>query len=132
MDLATMPAGEEIDRLVAEKVMGWLVHPRDTANYVLPVWGEHFVKSYRFMASTCCSDRWAPSTKIADAWRVVEHMRTVRPPERPALWWNYTAGAFVTVPGFDQHLGRIMHDDPAAFPLAICRASLQVVTGWGL
>lgn len=115
---------EEIDRQVAEQVMGWVIHPRDTANYVLPIWGEHFVKSYKFMASTCCSDRWAPSTNITHAWAVVAHMESVgwsfgihndhQP--KPTNWpWGWVAD-----------FGDFCAEADTA-PMAICLAALKAV-----
>ena len=52
-----MKLGPELDRLIAEKVMGW---PADE-------WHQS------------CNDctKWSPSTNIAHAWEVVEKLRNI-------------------------------------------------------
>lgn len=61
--------GEELDRIVAEKIMGWLPHSRNTAFFV-----------QANVANKVCNqvmavvDEWKPSVNIKDAWIVVEKM----------------------------------------------------------
>lgn len=50
----------ELDALVAEKVMGWRIHHRNTAHYVLPG-----MRDYKVQALV---SEWHPSTDIAAAW----------------------------------------------------------------
>lgn len=115
--------GRALDDLVAEKVMGWKVHPRNTAHWMR---AQDDMVEYRPVASTCGSDRFAPSRNITDAWRVVEHMAAIE--QRNAIWWNCTAGAFVCIDIGDElpkSLARIMFDCPDKMPLAICLAALE-------
>lgn len=62
--MTDLPAGPELDRLVAEKVMGW------TSD--CGVWNCHrqWHASHDILART--TDGWRPSTNIAHAWEVVE------------------------------------------------------------
>jgi hypothetical protein len=69
----TMTAGEVLDAAIAERVMGWRVHFRNTAWWVDAAEANGITTKVR--ASTCSTDRWSPSTRLADAWRVVEAMR---------------------------------------------------------
>lgn len=59
-----LPAGKELDRLVAEQVMGW----RRTTNdeWLLP-------KEKR---PTIHAGNWCPSTEMAYAWQVVDWFAT--------------------------------------------------------
>jgi hypothetical protein len=114
---------EEIDTLIATKVMGWVVHPRNTAHWMR---AEDDPVGYRPVGHTCCSDRFAPSRNIAHAWQVVQHMANIE--QRDAKWWNMTAGAFICIDiddGLPKSLGRIMFDCPHMMPLAICLAALE-------
>lgn len=62
---------DDIDNLIATKIMGWVVHPRNTVHWMSA--GDNQI-NYKIMGSTCCSDKFQPSRKLADAWRVVEHI----------------------------------------------------------
>lgn len=55
----------EIDRLIAEKVMGWEVGEFPNIN-VIEAYSPHGVLQI--------SDDWSPSTDIQDAWYVVEEL----------------------------------------------------------
>lgn len=72
-DILKMQPGPEMDALVAEKVMGWLPHFRNTAFYV-ETENEGKVIDHH----VCAVDMWRPSTSIADAWKVVDHLRELR------------------------------------------------------
>lgn len=116
---ADMPAGPEMDRLVAEKVMGWAIkrhyqpegmifHAReDDAIFV-----DGKMKWW--------ANAWSPSTNIAHAWGVVEKMRQLSwkafqlsSHDEGQRW-----GAIFMSGGME---ARKVADTA---PLAICRASL--------
>lgn len=63
-----MDPGRELNTLVAKKVMGWKVHSRDIAQYMLATDDE---SSYQPVANV---REWNPSECIADAWVVVEKL----------------------------------------------------------
>ena len=67
IDVAQMPAGKEMDSLIAERVMGWAKHPHvDSPTY----WWEGPMKSYLI-------DNLPPfSSDIADAWQVFGEMES--------------------------------------------------------
>jgi hypothetical protein len=58
-----MPAGRELDELVAEQVMGWQTSISWGGSY----WIDGFVVEREKV-------KWNPSTDIAAAWEVVEKM----------------------------------------------------------
>ncbi len=105
--LRTMPPGVDIDRLVAKFVMGWDWQGNRAKIAKPPVDGWE---------QTCWFE-FKPSTRIADAWMVVERIKSWEPnidyiAERPG-WVVF----------FDQMTGDwSAHADTA--PLAICRAVL--------
>lgn len=72
-DIDAMPAGPEMDALVAEKVMGWEVHPRNTAHWRRK--GDDGC-DYRVMGDV---GDWRPSRDIAAAWEVVEKTKHLVP-----------------------------------------------------
>jgi hypothetical protein len=63
----------DIDSVIATKIMGWVVHPQNT---------EHWMRAtddpvgYRRMGSTCQPFKFSPSQNIDDAWQVIEHIST--------------------------------------------------------
>lgn len=58
----------EIDALIAEKVMGWRIHPRNTAHYMHK---DDDAIGYRVVA---IAGDWLPSTDISAAWQVAERL----------------------------------------------------------
>jgi hypothetical protein len=82
IDYATMPAGAEIDALVATRVMGWPTIGMNTpfreagnAHGVVVREDDGWLKPMRFarVGDACpLDDSWRPSTDIAAAWQVVE------------------------------------------------------------
>lgn len=58
--IRTMPAGPELDRIAAEKVMGW----RQAPDY-LSAWDNG--------TRTVHKNGWDPSTNVAHAWDLIEH-----------------------------------------------------------
>ena len=99
MNIDEMPAGTEMDRCVAEKVMGW-----DPSEW-------HQGQDCR---------RWKPSNDIAHAWEVVEKIR-----DRYAV----SLHAGILPSGFTPYAAMVKgiksYADTA--PLAICRAVLKAV-----
>ena len=110
----TMPAGREMDALVAERVMGWY--------RVGAMWckgANSFAAQAEEVAG--CPKIWTPSTDIAAAWEVVEKLRE-------KAWVSVTSGKTgnpcyceVDVVG-----GEIWHVTADTAPLAICRAALKL------
>jgi hypothetical protein len=109
----------KIDALVAEKVMGWRVHHRNTAWWVKAEEENSAVSRPIAFVGT-----WAPSEDIADAWEVVEKMRGSV--HDISVGWHdnkYTAVITVVIDtkcGFDQFQASA---DTA--PMAICLAALK-------
>jgi len=109
MTIDEMPAGQEMDALVAEKVMG--------------------VKCYCPPKEDCLCHSWSPaySTDIAAAWGVVEYIRTAtRAVNVRTLFAStgpdrYDCGIYDEVPGLDIWV------EADTAPLAICRAALHAV-----
>ncbi len=61
-----MPAGPELDQLVAEKIMGWeIASTKASYRHASPDGGRDTI----IMAHEFC-----PSGNIAHAWRVIEHV----------------------------------------------------------
>lgn len=70
-EIRNMPAGREMDALVAERVMGW--HKEETG--IMPRWADkdgHFV--HYVLDDFDGNSGWFPSDDIAAAWEVVEKM----------------------------------------------------------
>jgi hypothetical protein len=64
---------DDIDTIIATKIMGWVVHPRDTGNWVKSCDDQI---GYKVMGSTCFPFKFSPSQNIDDAWQVIEHIST--------------------------------------------------------
>jgi hypothetical protein len=111
----------EIDRLVAEKVMGWKADFRDDVYENSP---------RRWLVSG-----WRPSTDIAAAWEVVEKLSPGRPfvlQIRNTMMGGFQVRASWTdteiVNTYDADFGGRMRVDQATAataPLAICLAALR-------
>lgn len=121
----SMEAGPELDRLVAERVMGWWIGDCEAHFLVESV--ESFPAYLRGSKKWDARDRvyrspahnsefWSPSTSIADAWEVVEKMDTgnsFQLSTRFTDWWaSFTISTNVSA---------------STAPLAICRAALLAV-----
>lgn len=61
---------KELNHLVADKVMGWATHCRNTVHWTLKEKANDV--GYPVLSETGV---WAPAFKIEDAWMVVEKMR---------------------------------------------------------
>jgi hypothetical protein len=60
----------KLDRLVAERVMNWRTHTRNTAWWVDADVENGLVPSGGVRGLTSGMDRWSPSTSIKTAWEV--------------------------------------------------------------
>ena len=135
-----MEAGRELDALVAEKVMGgYVVNPDAMANvgeiwyWLHPKDGVLCGMPYKVGKMKKWDHqwhRWKPSTDIAAAWQVVEHMRANVPDYRALRMESVPLGYTVA---FYSHKNRL--DRIGAFvaaetaPCAICLAALKAVGG---
>jgi hypothetical protein len=107
-DFDSMPAGAEMDSLVAERVMGWRY--------------EHH--SYWGKGSTVIFD---PSRSISDAWRVVEHAQTLSVGGqriRTVVIEMEKGIATVRLDTYSETAGWAVAESA---PLAICRAALKAL-----
>ena len=127
MKIDEIPAGREMDALIAEKVMGWKPVP---INHWLPegkgrgdkpcLWLFNHHPQYGEQTRSMCDFR--PSTDISAAWEVAERI--------------YQKGAQFSVKigrpgGWRAWVGLNVGSDAVAptAPLAICRAALKTVLG---
>ncbi len=110
-----MPAGGEMDCLIAEKVMGWwleahMCNPPIPVAYMNPKDRAWYRKA----------EDWAPSTNIAHAWEVVERMIV--------LGKMFSMGSH----GHDNEDWSAIFGSIGGYadtaPLAICRAALKAVS----
>lgn len=112
-----LPAGRELDALVAEKVMGW----RRVDDHL---WED----ADRRLRSTAPWSSWAfhPSTDIAAAWQVVEKIYPgmdltfgrAKRDDGTVVWW------IICAPEDD---AEVIEIEAELFPLAIARAALAAV-----
>lgn len=119
-------AGPEMDRLIAEKVMGWKwtgtggVYERPGHPGLMVVSGP---------------PTWSPSTEIAAAWEVAQkvdlfkncrHLREDAIGVKDGAKWTRTGWRWIVVAIYEP----LDHNDIIGFgetaPLAICRAALRV------
>lgn len=130
VDIDTMPAGHEMDALVAERVMGWTREECIIDGQSLGLWfRKPGTTGERGLFSGCPHY----STDIKDAWAIVEKLRD--------MWTEATEG----VSGFYDDFPRPFNDGvffeylhrcadrrwPWAFlyvtPVNICRAALRAM-----
>jgi hypothetical protein len=123
IDIDTMPAGREMDALIAERVMGWkwMGIDHETLAMLLdptarrhPAWRE-----YPDRPHSSDWDAYVPhySTDIAAAWEVVEAMQSE---SRPDAEWIHFAAAIDGV--------NLLTETAGDAALAICRAALKAVS----
>jgi Phage ABA sandwich domain len=110
VSIESIEAGEELDKLIAERVFGLTVERR----------GE-FYRYYNEALREEFGGRWTSpvlhySTDIADAWAIVEKLKAVSVSKRFDGTWQCWHWDKV------HHVGR----GPTA-PLAICRAALAAL-----
>jgi hypothetical protein len=113
-------AGQEMDALIAERVMGWGVNRADGRH-----WHTVGTQPRRLIGRDCCAEKyaggaWCPSTDIAAASQVVER---VREQGYEAQMWSSKAGWRARFQNDES-----LHTASATTaPLAICRAALLVL-----
>ena len=114
-----MPAGREMDALVAEKVMGWRMM---RGHWVPP----EAAPETNILA--CPTSTYRYSTDIAAAWEVVEKVNLLEP-YGDTLWKDQRGWVFgvhdVDGAGYAYEDVTVIADTA---PLAICRAALKAVT----
>jgi hypothetical protein len=123
-----MEAGRELDAAIAVRVMGWEM---PDSRYLDGTPAPPIVYDETGRARGGPGEGWSPSTKIAQAWEVVEKMdkrgfwlRLVTPFDDGSL---YHAG--FTPLGVTGWNGRPDHEAAAdTAPLAICKAALKAVS----
>ncbi len=118
-----MNKGIHLDRMVAEHVMGW-GKPRYQSESIVGYENGRVVALGKLTSGDKRID-FAPSRDIASAWEVVEHVGMMD--KADAMWWNYTAGSYCCVKGYNMTLARIMFSQPENFPHAVCLAALDTV-----
>jgi len=116
--------GRELDRAVAEKVMGWTrvdgYLPADTA-----WWDGEKERWLEPPNNQQCWNEFQPSTDIAAAWEVVEKLVPKERGHAVVIQWN---GEWCGVK-FTQYSKKFTSARTA--PLAISRAALKAVTKKG-
>jgi hypothetical protein len=127
-EIDQMPAGREMDALIAEKVMKWLPHSRYRSYYVDAAVADSVGSDFVIQE---CIEYWNPSTDIAAAWRVHQEMChrlfSVRRAYFAAL------GGLLTRQVLDEtgEVVRVAWPDALKFlsPGVICRAAFEAANG---
>ncbi len=109
-EIDNMPAGTELDALVAENAMGWEVQTHFEDRIVWKTVGP--------VGSLL--DDWNPSTDIYDAWQIVEKAL----PYHFGLTFNKREDLWVCGIQIGDGFGNAYGETA---PLSICRASLKAV-----
>jgi ABA sandwich protein len=125
--MADLPAGRELDALIADKVMKLILCPNWEPINLGSAGGLHLQKMCTHKDKSCVPwrdgfEEFSPrySTDIASAWEVVEKLRpkVLQLFEYPQRWEA----------GFGLPLAGWTSMEPAeTAPLAICRAALKAV-----
>jgi len=124
MEIDEMVAGPELDRLVAEEVMGWHLALGDWNSELLrrsQVWLNESGAYMREAENSGIGGRpFKPSTDISAAWEVVERFR--QHGGQPLVYWDADKQRWLAGMGDD-----FLSDTWSAWtaPLAICRAALK-------
>jgi hypothetical protein len=137
-EILNMPAGKEIDALIAEKVMGW--HKAD--HHGRECWLDANKGYQRGIASGNGFEddedfhllHWHPSESILWAWEVIEKMQEIDSHWSPGVNWDDDDGdgnpmwvASFTYYGESEKDFRVNEVWDKSAPLAICRAALLAV-----
>ena len=115
-----MKAGRELDALIAEKVMGLSVHKRRIPSILDDF---YYIKHHLSALEDCLVPHY--STKIADAWLVVEEMQaegwfgSVNITSWKTMPWN--------VRFWSEHNEKKGYYSTDTAPLAICLAALKAI-----
>lgn len=121
LHIKQMEPGEALNKLVAENIMGWAVHFRNTACYCQA--------AEMNKAMTSCPahvDDWRPSTNNSQAWEVLEVIKThgndidifVTPEDATVIIQHST--------DID---GKRYRAVSSTFPEALCKAALLEAAG---
>lgn len=123
MKIDEMPAGREMDALIALKVMGWKLSPKKTDGIreFGSVWLDENGTVTRFQEDKRPPYDWdmeyfCPSTNISSAWEVVEKLKLSLTPTNKG--WSVS----------QHHLWEGPFGEGETAPLAICRAAMNTVT----
>lgn len=110
MTTTDLPAGPELDRLVAEDVMEWFVEDSGDGMPWFAVWPGDGTSRWVHQVAV-----WNPSTNMAHAWEVVERMRVHGSAaiQSGDFGWEVIFGGSVGIADTAQ--------------LAICRAALKAM-----
>jgi len=124
-----MKAGRELDRLIAETVMGWrLKHWRDETDggtYWVSADGEFAGK---YSVGSDPKWRWSPSTDIAAAWQVVDKMNLLH--DASCLGYDESNSEWIIFEVCCPYDGEVIAVGETP-ELAICRAALEARERWG-
>ena len=133
--ITRLEPGRELDRLVAERVMGWRLwessrpihwaEERDGC-YIHTGWNVNGLAHSRPV--------WSPSTDITAAWAVVEHLLRrglfldiYSPRQNGAPDWLEDLDRWVVVICDWKHEAGLARAEAETLPLAICLAALEAV-----
>lgn len=106
--IEAIPAGREMDTLIAEQVLGWTFHPSSFEQAEPSEWRKDGRKIW--------AAPFTPSVNIAAAWQVFDPMHLPLEKSQEGTWLVYRPeSASIAILG---------HADTA--PLAICRAALAL------
>jgi len=64
---------DDIDTIIATKIMGWIVSPLHKSHWIR---ADADPNSPLAVGATCPPFKFSPSQNIDDAWRVIEHIST--------------------------------------------------------
>ena len=142
-EILSLPAGRELDALIAERLFGWRWHNCEyigQSSVASPVYRTMFAEPKELEKNTswrCVAmdnphsgvrkkQEWTPhySTSIADAWQVVEHIWNVLEKD---ISVTFAAGSISCDIGdlLGEAVAEVFADTA---PLAICRAALLAMT----
>lgn len=128
-EIDALPAGRELDALVAERVMGWQLVP--AVNGIESPWWWDANGPVHSMDKSDWRGGWYPSTNIAAAWEVVERMGADGWDAELDQFHNFMHiwdACFRKLDNRDQGQWLELRTGRAdAAPLAICRAALKAV-----
>ena len=118
-----MLAGPELDRMVAEQVMGWRLEDYETG---LPAPADLYPDADGWAWSGRCGEAymWQPSTDLACAWEVVERMRDH---DHAVVVIDLPEAACAALLHYRAQIIPSEMSRAATVPLAICRAALLTV-----
>ena len=135
LDIDSIPAGVELDKLIAEKVMGWRLGAPHYVHGPL-MHGGSMQRAWegpglpRADGSSPFSRGFKPSTDISAAWEIVEKL--CGPPYFASVF--LTKGPHGHLVEFDIYPDTELYQgtsDPGHAPLAISRAALKAVLSKG-